>query len=192
MPFQALPLALRKNTGTPVSKLLLIYLMNRCGLDPDPLGGESSIMEWTPREAAMFCQCTEAEAWDALEHLERLGLAYPADQWVGTQQHTFKDPRRDRWDFMVVALPVSGSDVTERKRIKAVHDQIEAMWAKDGYFCVACGASHDDVTDWHVDHIIPRSLGGADVEENCQAICGRCNNRKGAKVHFVDFLGGRR
>lgn len=192
MPFQALPIALRKNTGSPVSKLLYIYLVNVCDLDPEPLGGESAMIEWTPREAASFCQCTVDEVWVALRHLEVLGLAAPDDVWVGRHSETFKDPSVDRWDWTVVALPVSGTPAIDRKRIKAVDDQLTSMWQRDGYRCVTCGTSHDDVESWHVDHIIPRSKGGADVEENCQAICGRCNNRKGAKLHFVDFLGGRR
>lgn len=192
MPFQALPIALRKHTGSPVSKLLYIFLMNKCELDQNPIGGESAMIEWHAREAASFCQCTVEEVWSALNHLERLGLAYPDDSWVGKCSHNFREPERDRWEWLVLALPVTGTEPSERKRFKAADDQLEAMWQKDGYRCVACGASHDDVESWHVDHIIPRSLGGADVEENCQAICGRCNNRKGAKVHFVDFLGGRR
>lgn len=192
MPFQAIPIALRKNTGSPVSKLLYIYLVNICDLQESPLGGESAMIEWAPRHAASFCQCTVDEVWAALRHLEVLGLACPDDGWMGARAHTFKNPEVDRWDFTVVSLPVSGTPASDRKRIKAVDDQLEAMWTRDGYRCVTCGTGHDDVEHWHVDHIIPRSVGGADVEENCQAICDRCNNRKGAKVHFVDFLAGRR
>lgn len=53
-----------------------------------------------------------------------------------------------------------------------------AVYARDEYTCVTCGA--DDKLS--LDHIHPRSKGGKDTFENLQTMCIPCNSRKGAKV----------
>lgn len=189
-----LPLALRKNTGSPLSKLLLIYLMARCPMpDGDALHSISpgSMIEFDEDEAARFCQVPVEDVYLALTELERLRYAYPCEKWLFTQSAKFTSDR-DRWVFVIVALPLSFVPAGDRGRIKASDDQIDLMLGRQRYICATCGTHDDHVQSWHVDHIIPRSVGGADVEENCQAICSTCNSRKGAKVHWVDFLGGRR
>lgn len=54
----------------------------------------------------------------------------------------------------------------------------DAVMERDGYRCVKCATTENLA----VDHIYPWSLGGEDVLENLQALCGPCNSRKGAKV----------
>lgn len=34
----------------------------------------------------------------------------------------------------------------------------------------------------HVDHVVPRKLGGSDVPANLRAACRSCNLRRGARV----------
>lgn len=52
--------------------------------------------------------------------------------------------------------------------------------AKGEKRCALCGATAKDrVLD--VDHIIPRSRGGKNVEENLQILCSKCNRSKGNK-----------
>ena len=43
--------------------------------------------------------------------------------------------------------------------------------------CAACGIGRSEAA-FHVDHIIPRSLGGETTPENLQALCSRCNLEK--------------
>lgn len=194
MPFQVIPIAMAKHTGSPLSKLLLIYLTSICQLPPmENIGGvepESTPIDLDVEQAAIFCQASVDDIYGALVELERLRLAYPDDQWLFTNSQSFESPR-DRWAYVVVALPLSQIEPGDRKRIKCGDDQIDIMIGRQRYICPTCGTHDDEVASWHVDHIIPRSRGGADVEANCQAICAPCNSRKGARVHWLDFLGGR-
>lgn len=52
------------------------------------------------------------------------------------------------------------------------------VWQRDGGRCRNCGAQRD----LHFDHVIPRSLGGANTAENVQLLCRTCNLRKGATL----------
>ena len=47
--------------------------------------------------------------------------------------------------------------------------------ARDKWTCRSCGRSAKDGVTLHVDHIVPRSLGGADDPDNLQTLCRKCN-----------------
>lgn len=183
MPFQAIPIAFRANTGDALSKLAWVYFVHRASIDDAPNGEACARFETAV--LAEFCQCSEAEAVAAVERLQRLQLLGPV-AWKSWSDDGSKDEA-----FADIHLPISQLQPGERKRIKASPDQIQRLASLQEYKCVTCGAEdYDD--GWDVDHIIPRSKGGADTEENCQALCRSCNGRKGAKIHFVDFIGLRR
>jgi 5-methylcytosine-specific restriction endonuclease McrA len=55
----------------------------------------------------------------------------------------------------------------------------KAVLARDGWTCQYCGRSRPSLT---VDHVIPRSRGGASVWENIVAACAPCNRRKGNRL----------
>ncbi len=50
---------------------------------------------------------------------------------------------------------------------------------RDGFMCAYCGKKRERLT---LDHIIPRSRGGATDFDNCVAACKSCNNLKGDKT----------
>lgn len=52
------------------------------------------------------------------------------------------------------------------------------VFARDGYRCVRCGATHDLA----VDHIHPERHGGTLDLDNLQTLCRSCNSRKGARL----------
>lgn len=53
----------------------------------------------------------------------------------------------------------------------------KAIYEKQNGICLHCGAEYD-IKDMHADHIMPWSLGGKTVPENCQILCKNCNARK--------------
>jgi hypothetical protein len=184
MPFQALPIALRANTGDALSKLVWIWMVQKAQIHDAPNG--LAYVGFETRELCLFSQSTEDEVVAAIERLERLCLVERIYYKGWGEAGTGRDEA-----FADIVLPISELRSGERRRIKGSPDQLNHLLAKQGYICVTCGIEDHDASNWHLDHIIPRSLGGADVELNCQVICPTCNARKGAKLHFVDFLGGR-
>ena len=52
-----------------------------------------------------------------------------------------------------------------------------ALMHRDRFRCAYCGAKADTV-----DHVVPRSRGGAHSWENCVAACANCNHRKADKL----------
>ena len=41
--------------------------------------------------------------------------------------------------------------------------------------------------DFHLDHIVPRSKGGLDIDENLQLLCAACNGRKGNRLTMSEL-----
>lgn len=58
---------------------------------------------------------------------------------------------------------------------------------RDGFRCVYCGASAPEAR-LEVDHVIPRSEGGWDGEDNLVTACETCNRGKAALLFDVDDL----
>ena len=48
---------------------------------------------------------------------------------------------------------------------------------RDAHTCYYCGI--DNAT--HVDHVVPKAMGGGDELDNLVAACASCNQRKGSK-----------
>lgn len=51
--------------------------------------------------------------------------------------------------------------------------------------CACCKQPLGD--DYHMDHIMPLSLGGSNTDDNIQLLRAKCNQQKSAK-HPVDFM----
>jgi 5-methylcytosine-specific restriction endonuclease McrA len=54
-----------------------------------------------------------------------------------------------------------------------------ALFARDGWRCAYCGTGNGRLT---LDHVVPRSRGGASVWENVVTSCAPCNLRKGNRM----------
>lgn len=67
----------------------------------------------------------------------------------------------------------------EKRREKVTASQRAAVIARDGYVCGICG-NDVDPSNFHIDHIQPRALGGPHVVSNMQPAHPACNLAKGA------------
>ena len=83
------------------------------------------------------------------------------------------------------------SDFTAHKTPPVRTDQQKLTWSKPkirAHFygeqngnCKGCGTHFESARHFHIDHIYPKSKGGAWVVENLQLLCGSCNSIKGNK-----------
>lgn len=63
--------------------------------------------------------------------------------------------------------------MVKRKRNQRIGFSRRGVLARDNFTCAYCGAYADTI-----DHVIPRSIGGANSYENCVASCFKCNCKK--------------
>ena len=56
-------------------------------------------------------------------------------------------------------------------------EQRERVFKRDGRVCQICGT---DEGEMHIDHVIPRKVGGGHDLDNLRVLCKSCNLRKGA------------
>ena len=61
-------------------------------------------------------------------------------------------------------------------------EEFEALCEKYGNVCLRCGDREALLTP---DHVVPLSLGGSNLMENIQPLCGNCNSWKNVKV--IDY-----
>ena len=73
--------------------------------------------------------------------------------------------------------PIERRRARERKAGLVTPKLRMAIYDRDGFSCVSCGA--DDRLS--IDHIHPISLGGMTEPANLQTLCRSCNARKGAR-----------
>lgn len=64
------------------------------------------------------------------------------------------------------------------------HEEWEALKARNGHKCVACGKAEPKIR-LTKDHVIPVCRGGRDDIQNIQALCEFCNRSKNARLVWV-------
>lgn len=77
---------------------------------------------------------------------------------------------------------ISKSKIKKRRTRREISDrQRFRILCRDGFRCMACGASPISTPGvvLHVDHLIPWSKGGETIDENLQTKCSQCNLGKG-------------
>lgn len=66
------------------------------------------------------------------------------------------------------------------KRKRATEAQRFHLSSRQAGRCAICGFPL--AAQMHVDHIVPRALGGKNALNNLQLVCGRSNLKKGARI----------
>jgi hypothetical protein len=102
-------------------------------------------------------------------------------------------PERDELERFVattlthgVCAIESGREFVAKQKATINSTKRYAVFYRSGFKCQACGASpntNNNVT-LHVDHILPKSLGGTESVDNLQTLCMPCNISKGNKFIF--------
>lgn len=67
------------------------------------------------------------------------------------------------------------------ERVMVTGTQRFRVLNRDDFRCLACGRTGADGAVLHLDHILPRSKGGTDDDDNLQTLCSHCNIGKSNK-----------
>lgn len=85
-------------------------------------------------------------------------------------------PRND-----TVKLDGEPGGATPRKAMGA--NRRGRIISRQGHVCARCA---EKVSVFEIDHVVPLELGGADEDDNLQALCGKCHRAKtGADIQRI-------
>ncbi|TWT44004.1 CRISPR-associated endonuclease Cas9 [Phycisphaerae bacterium RAS1] len=113
-------------------------------------------------------------------------LTYDFDDWVEVSQFKQKfEPEQHDWVRTVrfqIAVPrvirLLGYDRLPQANVKLNRRN---LYARDGNRCQYCGKKFS-TSELSLDHVVPRSQGGANSWDNIVCACVRCNTRKGGRT----------
>lgn len=141
---------------TATQKLVLIWLANNTADLGQPV-----YPEW--HGMADFACYDWQDGPDILREMSESGLIY----WPAGEGYVY------------VAYDGPYNDERDHGEPKGRQRRIEALIERDGSACRYC---HQSFPYYHIDHVIPRSRGGADVLDNLVLACPPCNLSKGART----------
>lgn len=83
--------------------------------------------------------------------------------------------------YQIKEIPDIEYTSSQEEREKMTPSLRYSILRRDGFRCVLCGATAENGTRLHVDHIMPVSKGGKTEPSNLRTLCDRCNFGKGDK-----------
>lgn len=142
-------------------------VLTRLCLDADERGGDISLL--TNRQLMAMTALSLRAVRMARRRLSDLGLILVVGD-PGSAPEIIVDPKAlpPRPTTVGIGLSKCKLPTAKRKRIME----------RDAYRCRHCGDHHQ----LSIDHIVPRSAGGSNHDDNLQVLCVPCNLKKGARL----------
>lgn len=113
-------------------------------------------------------------------------VSYDFDSWCELSQLAATDKQADEdylqaVDFEIKVPRIARLTRFDRMPAQAVRFNRRNLFARDEYRCQYCGKV-EPAAKLSLDHVVPRSHGGATTWENIVCSCLRCNSRKGGRT----------
>ena len=96
--------------------------------------------------------------------------------WIATRTATLFVLDVSLWIIMTSTSAARASKPT--RRVPFSREMRSTLARLQGWKCMYCGRRLN-WSNLEIDHKFPVSRGGSNYQENLQALCGRCNSRKG-------------
>ncbi len=142
-----------KKLNKSINELVLEYFKNHQN-EEIPHG---PVVDWVEKEYLKLYNKKPRDTWRAIRRLHQQGILIKVRKGIYKYDSNFVS-NKELEDFS----PELKQKILER----------------DGYKCVLCGRSAKEGYELHVDHIIPKDIGGKATFENGQTLCSICNFRK--------------
>lgn len=129
----------------------------------------------------LYRQCAEVIDCDEGQY-----ISYDFDSWCELSQLAAMEKQPDEEflravDFEVKVPRIARLIRFDRMPAQTVRFSRRNLFARDEYRCQYCGKI-EPASKLSLDHVVPRSHGGATTWENIVCSCLRCNSRKGGRT----------
>jgi len=111
----------------------------------------------------------------------------PLKRWLNEPPHNHKwkllskcTNIEDAFYFMELDLNTSIEEIGSNKSNGIYSNRFDIL-KRDDYRCRICGRDASDGIKLEIDHMIPKSKGGKDTEDNLWTLCFDCNRGKSDK-----------
>jgi len=113
-------------------------------------------------------------------------ISYDFDSWCELSQLAAVDKQPDEDYLQAVDFELKVPRIVrltrfDRMPAQTVRFNRKNLFARDEHRCQYCG-KNEPVHKLSLDHVVPRSHGGATTWENIVCCCLRCNSRKGGRT----------
>ena len=113
-------------------------------------------------------------------------VSYDFDSWCELSQLAAADKQPDEDYLQAVDFELKVPRIVrltrfDRMPAQTVRFNRKNLFARDEHRCQYCG-KNEPVHKLSLDHVVPRSHGGATTWENIVCCCLRCNSRKGGRT----------
>ena len=129
----------------------------------------------------LYRQCA-----DVIDSDDGSYVSYDFDSWCELSQLASLDKQTGEdflkaVDFEIKVPRIVRLTRFDRMPVQTVRFNRRNLFARDDYRCQYCGKT-EPVHKLSLDHVVPRSHGGATTWENIVCSCLRCNSRKGGRT----------
>jgi len=159
---QAYVWAMGQNAGGPLEKLVLLTLADWAAMD--------GVWQFNDEKLTAFCECSSANLESAIHTLQLRGLLVAVGGALQIAYSEGGEPRRG------TTGGIRKWSISKARRF--------AIYSRDGHCCIYCGSEEN----LSIDHIVPRSKGGTDDEQNLATACRSCNSSKRDR-DLIDWRG---
>ncbi len=182
MSFQAMTWAAEVKTGSPMNKLVLVFLSLQTGMDEDVVVSPNklaNILECTSSDIKLsLSQLYDARLVDVEQVRDLLSVEEILRVTLRVEYKEYEQPKL--FGFSDNVTDINSIPAKKKKCTNALRDECKDVFAMTCEYCDGIGGVRfgPDGNKWHVDRINPGAKGGVYEPNNVTLSCQSCNCSK--------------